>query len=98
MSSAFCSKSCRCKNKGWCAKDYNPEPDDYECFEPMTNADKYFRNATDEEIAELMTKTESEFNCFPGATNADCEKAGFWWNGCKKCWLDWLKQEVESDG
>lgn len=64
----------------------------------MTNADKYFRNATDEEIAELMTKTGSEFNCFPGATTADCEKAGSWWGGCKKCWLDWLKQEVERDG
>ena len=78
-------------------KDYPPYLDYPKERKKQTNADKYFRNATDEEIAELMTKTGSEFNCFPGATTADCEKAGSWWNGCKKCWLDWLKQEVESD-
>lgn len=96
----LCSK---CTHESYCdmAQFGQQEPPITACYcfkeKQQTNADKYFRNATDEEIAELMTKTGSEFNCFPGATTADCEKAGLWWDGCKKCWLDWLKLEVDDD-
>lgn len=82
MSSAFCSKSYRCKNENWCAKDYNPEPYDYECFEPMTNADK-LRQMTDEELAEFMEGLSPS------------KKWSIFLDG--KRWLDWLKQEVSDD-
>lgn len=81
MSSAFCSESYRCKNKDWCAKDYRPELDGYECLEPMTNADR-IRSMTDEELAKKMSGLESfALTCGGG------------WPPEK--WLDWLKQEVE---
>ncbi|MBQ3989491.1 MAG: hypothetical protein II630_01505 [Bacteroidales bacterium] len=65
--------------------------------EKQTNADKYFHNATDEELAELLAKQEYKKPTFDGwlplcnhVMGAKiCNE-----NGCKKCWLDWLKQEV----
>jgi uncharacterized cysteine cluster protein YcgN (CxxCxxCC family) len=62
-------------------------------IKPMTNADK-IRQMTDEELAEYLCDRTSE--CY------HCE-------GCGKChydkekemmtgMIDWLKQEVESDG
>ena len=87
MSSTFCSKSCRykCKNKDWCAKDYNPELDNYECFEPMTNADR-IRAFSVEELAEFLAKNQKIGNV---------EQCG---NGYRQLWLDWLRQEVDGDG
>lgn len=53
MSSMFCKQDYRCKNKDWCARDFNPKSDMPECFEPMTNGDR-IRAMTDEELAELL--------------------------------------------
>lgn len=63
----------------------------------MTNADKYFRNATDEELATLLTKVM--------AGNSGAQLDGIWQeNGMEENqryfarlnWLDWLKQEVKD--
>ena len=78
----------------WCVKkcdnlDINEERQ-CEWFEPATNVDKYFRNATDEEVAELLVRGcmyvihDDENRCI----KYDCR--------CKQCWLDWLKQEVKE--
>lgn len=92
MSSAFCSKSYRCKNENWCAKDYNPEPYDYECFEPMTNADK-IRQLTDEELADFIARQRfSGVNPIADKLGIDVTTAFI--VGRKNA-LDWLKQEVE---
>lgn len=55
----------------------------------QTNRDKYFRNATDEKLSQFLSDV-----CACLYDDADvCEK----WNGsCDKCWLDWLKQEVDD--
>lgn len=61
---------------------------------PTTNADKYFRNATDEEIARLIVDDWCEL------INCDCQidRALHWTcdGKCEERVLDWLKQEVES--
>lgn len=51
---------------------------------PMTNANKYFRNATDEEIAKWIHRHDCHTNLY----GYDNEEAI----------LDWLKQEAVSDG
>lgn len=61
---------------------------------PMTNADKYFHNATDEEIAELM---------FWNADDAEALWCKGWFTctksiSCKDCFINWLKQEVKENG
>lgn len=93
MSSAFCSESYRCKNKNWCAKDYRPELDNYECLEPMTNADR-IRAMSDEELAKQLCKG----SCPPDKYKFHCTKI---FSGgtteCEKCWLDYLTQEVTED-
>lgn len=53
----------------------------------MTNADKYFRNATDEELAERLSR-QNFWNCPPHGLLCP--------GNCRECWLDWLKQEVEE--
>ena len=61
----------------------------------MTNADKYFRNATDEKIAEIVIEDWCELlNC-----NCQIEKSLYrTCDGmCKERVLNWLKQEVKSD-
>ncbi len=59
---------------------------------PMTNADKYFRNATDEEIASRLMMC----SCPGSRYRGDYDCYGF--DGdCTACWLDWLKQEVQND-
>lgn len=54
-----------------------------EPIKPMTNADKYFRNATDEEIAKWIHRHDCHINLY----GYDHEEAI----------LDWLKQEVRDD-
>lgn len=72
------------------------EPSTIKSAEPMTNADKYFRHATDEEIARLIVDDWCEL------MNCDCQidRALHWTcdGKCEERVLDWLKQEVESDG
>ena len=49
----------------------------------QTNADKYFRNATDEELACFLNRIETDGMIYGPKGKAH--------------WLNWLKQEVESD-
>ena len=80
MSSMFCKKIYICKNSGWCARDFNPEVDDPECFELMTNYDLVMRMGIEELaawIADHPVVSEYDEN-----------------NPQHKAWLDWLKQEV----
>ncbi len=64
---------------------------------PMTNADKYFRNATDEELAEYLSERSTAPSC-TGKCHKDYEVYGELRTFCHDCWLDWLKQKVKSDG
>ena len=58
----------------------------------ITNADR-IRAMTDEELAERFASA-----CPPkDATNRCCLYYFQESNGCKDCWLDWLKQEVDND-
>lgn len=52
----------------------------------MKNGDA-IRQMSDEELAKWCN--DFNFNCPP----VECKE-----NGCERCWLDWLKQEVESNG
>ena len=63
---------------------------------PQTNADR-IRSMTDEELAEFFPTTASEFSCPPNSTNESCQNAGGWFNGCPKCWIDWLKEGVKDE-
>jgi hypothetical protein len=65
-------------------KDYPPYLDYPKERKKQTNADKFFRNATDEELAERLENIDTAFE-----PNTIVSQRG---------WLDWLKQEVESDG
>ncbi len=60
----------------------------------MTNADKYFRNATDEELSETIMRYVDCGQCLVEHHGNLCTKT---YIECKDSWLDWLKQEVESD-
>ena len=51
---------------------------------PLTNADKYFRQATDEKLANKLYSIH--INNFP-----------FWGQWTVEQWLDWLKQEVKDN-
>lgn len=53
----------------------------------QTNADR-IRGMSDEELAEFMDN-----GCDVIAPSENCTKAFY---ECKKCWLDWLKQEVPN--
>lgn len=85
MSSMFCTNIYKCKNAGWCARDFNPKSDAPECFEPLTNYDRII-SKTPEELAQWIAKFCGCSYC-PGF-NVQCN------NGCTEYWLDWLKQEV----
>lgn len=61
---------------------------------PITNADK-IRQMTDEELATWFS--ERPRNC-PLPYAKDGFLKGRCKMGCGNCWLDWLKQEAESDG
>lgn len=56
----------------------------------QTNADKYFRNATDEELAQIIAADWCELLICVGQGRR-CDQQ------CETRILDWLKQEVESD-
>lgn len=60
----------------------------------MTWGDK-IRAMTDEELANFLFPLGScpiIADGLPFNESADCA------DDCEKCWLDWLKQEVESNG
>lgn len=65
----------------------------------MTNADKFFRNATDEQIARFMAASQAEVLekagravGYPGilVKSADIAES-------ERSWSDWLKQEASDD-
>ena len=64
----------------------------------QTNADKYFRNATDDMIAEWIAKHMYCAECmFFNDDNGTCKYEQRYRKGCNGAMLEWLKQEVESD-
>lgn len=67
----------------------------YYLWTPMTNADKYFRNATDEELAKIIVRAKY-FDKFCEIVLAG-ENPGFCDDDCYKCCLEWLKQEVSDE-
>jgi hypothetical protein len=64
---------------------------------PITNADK-IRAMSDEELAEFFTPfyyDGPKFYCPAQADVGEGECAVR--NDCRKCWLDWLKEEAQDD-
>lgn len=61
----------------------------------QTNADKYFRNVTDEELAEYLAERSTAPSC-TGRCHKDYDVYGELRTFCHDCWLKWLKQEVEQ--
>ena len=55
----------------------------------VTNADRFFRNATDEQLAQYMDKIA--FCEFCPARRERCDYG----HECIDAWLEWLKQECE---
>lgn len=53
----------------------------------LTNADRFFRNATNEQLAQYMDKIASCEFC-----PARRERCGYG-HGCIDAWLEWLKQK-----
>ena len=63
---------------------------------PRTNADR-IRSMSDEELAEFAVSTGQ--GCAPGKNYVECcfdHKDGPVEADCRKCWLDWLKQEAKE--
>ena len=58
---------------------------------PQTNADR-IRAMSDEELAELLYNGCTGHKCTNYYPEENLEEQ------CKRCWLDWLKQEVADDG
>lgn len=86
-----------CKNMGTttgicnsCTKRYSEYVPNHK--KPQTNADKYFRNATDEELADWCYEHQEDCLGCP-ALRKGCMNFG---KACKDAWLNWLKQEVEE--
>jgi len=64
----------------------------------QTNADKYFRNATDEELAEWIAKHMYCAECmFFNDDDGTCNYDQRYGKGCSGAMLEWLKQEVEEE-
>ena len=75
-----------CKKQG-CSLAGKSHEMSFECkaYVGKTNADR-IRSMSDEELASKLASFRCPFDsCFPeGGEN------------CKKCWLDWLKQEAQD--
>lgn len=105
MSSMFCKQDYRCKNKDWCARDFNPKSDMPECFEPMTNGDR-IRAMTDAQLAEFLAQVMDK--CWNlgrrvvcGAEfDGECEQDCPMYECCNDQQHDnieeWLSQEVQE--
>ncbi len=64
----------------------------------QSNADR-IRSMSDEELAEFAVSTGQ--GCPPGKNFVECcfeHKDGLIESDCRKCWLDWLKEEAVSNG
>lgn len=60
---------------------------------PKTNADR-IRSMTDEELAEAFSSISC---CYEKAQDCMKYSDGKGGRNCKKCWLDWLKQEASEE-
>lgn len=75
-------------------KDYPPYLDYPKQRKPITNADR-IRAMSDEELAEFIQK--SGYGSCPNVPQCPQYESGdkpYTEDGCRKCWLDWLKQEA----
>ena len=66
---------------------------------PTTNADR-IRSMTDEELAEWLAKQKYKKPTFDGwlpLCNNVMGPRMCHEDGCEKCWIDWLKQENETN-
>lgn len=97
MSSRFCKRASRCKNKDWCARDFNPKSDMPECFEPMTNGDR-IRSMTDAQLAEFLALVMDK--CWRAGRYEECDEDCPLYECCYEQSSDnveeWLKQEVQD--
>lgn len=72
---------------------------DYWCVNPrfieevQTNADKYLRNATDEEMAAWLEENATGCPPYEGCCDAKTNPSK---KLCIICWLKWLKQETQE--
>ena len=90
-SSVFCEYSGKGTFRENCCEAWKPKNN------PITNADK-IRQMSDEELAEFLAKQEYRKPTFDGwlplcnhvMGDRICHR-----NGCKECWIDWLKQEEQ---
>ena len=82
MSSMFCNQIYRCKNKNWCARDFNPKSDVPECFEPITNYDRLISKSPAELAKWIARQTTAAGQIVPDEEY--------------RYRLEWLQQEVES--
>ena len=74
-------------------KDYPPYLDYPKERKKLTNADR-IRAMTNEELAEFITGAVYDFGEQPGMCDV-CDTVTA--HHCGECWLNWLKQEVESN-
>ena len=72
-------------------KDHPPYLDYPKERKKQTNVEKYFRNATDEEIASFLAAVNNHRQWSEQTLMQDLDADYAYY-------LDWLKQEVESDG
>lgn len=79
-----------CKKQG-CSLAGKSHEMSFECrmYVGKTNADR-IRAMTDEKLAEWIAKHNERSAVCPNFGAHDCQAS------CKKCWLDWLKQEVKE--
>ena len=84
-----------CRNEHCCIEpDLRKIRSECEYYRPITNADR-IRSMTDEELAEFLQKNHDRSGC--RALTTESYICDFYKDDlntdCKKCWLDWLKQE-----
>lgn len=67
-------------------------------FIPKTNADR-IRSMTDEELAEFLLKVNKAYAepCMTGQSDCVWEDYPTRDKGCKDCFLEWLKSEMECE-
>jgi hypothetical protein len=58
-------------------------------YKPISHADR-IRAMTDEELAGWLAKHNERSAVCPNFGARDCQAS------CRKCWLDWLKQEASE--
>lgn len=78
MSSMFCNKIYNCKYADWCARDFNPNTDEPECFEQLTHYDRVHA-MNEEEFAQWLCDVAGWLPTFEGRVHPI---------------LDWLRQEA----